>query len=314
MSNSEFKSIGQIKLDYLFKYYGQLPSQGTISWLNYRKQRIGGSEIGKLVYKKKDKKKKYSNIMSDEGRIFTSWGNNFEIVAKKWIEFKERTKIYEIGSIPSSKFPVAYSCDGLIIKENDLWLLEIKCPFMRNITARTPIKKDYKYQIQTGMSILPCDVCMFIEFKFRKCRIYDLPFKTKYDRWFHKESNKRSPVTQPLWYGALWWYDDNPIREMYISTKRPDQIYVSFINKTNEDFSFTKLSRKNKGTFIYFKCYYINKHTVLAKNNKKNILVKSHDLLWNRYKDIYNNQSQSQTITTTTPPNTPKVNEAKTKI
>src|SRR5690242_20149066 len=125
------------KLQYYKNKFQDSSPQGSIHWLQGRKFCFGGSELGTVLNHDKNQtfdaliKKKFfeQNILKDE----TEWGKLFEPVAKLFIEKQKNIQIHEFGSIPHSYYPIAYSPDGLFVENNDLTLLEIKCPFTRQL-------------------------------------------------------------------------------------------------------------------------------------------------------------------------------------
>lgn len=256
--------FGTAKLNYLQRYYSNLPIQGTKEWLNGRKHRFGGSEIGQLVSKNInpliDTK---INLKFNNNHINCMWGHCFERVAKIYLKEVKRIKIYEFGAIPSSLYPIAYSPDGLFINElnDELILLEIKCPIFRNVKPKSKLKDAYMWQIQSGMHILPCEKTSYIEFKFRKCsydQIKDRKKQKSYDRLFHKCDYSKNPKGF-LWFGYLYWKGSQLITEDFCC-KKPDEIKCSF----NSD--VLELGRhKTLGTIMYFKCFAIEEQKI-SKN------------------------------------------------
>ena len=250
--------------------YKHLAKQGSHEWLMGRKTRFGGSEIGTVIKGKvktiiKQKKKLEEGFKTN---LYCWWGHTFEGVGKSWLTYSNKWEIHEFGSIPSSQWPVAYSPDGVFInKDLDLWLLEIKCPFLRNVDQNATIKTEYMDQIQIGMRILPCSKTAFIQFKFRKCWGYQIHKQGKYNRGFHKEQ-KRSKEQKEIFYGALYWNTAHFIEEEELMTK-PDKIYLSF-----ECDVVDIVESYNNGNYMYFKCFYIKSECVPI------------DPTWNKHKEI----------------------------
>lgn len=203
------------KLKYYEKKFGNLPVQGSKEWLEGRSQCFGGSEIGTVLGKSKYdtfeelKKKKIENTFDSSD--ITQWGKLFERVAKYYIR-KEIGTIYEFGSIPHSMYPISYSPDGLILKDENLLLLEIKCPIMRGVHV---IPEVYHHQVQTGMNTINVEGCLFYQFRFRRCLYGTHVFNCSYDRFYHKEFRKRCADKGAISYGYLWWDTGHqPIRDL----------------------------------------------------------------------------------------------------
>lgn len=193
------------KLAYLKSQYGHLPAQGTPEWLESRRTKIGGSEvasaIGECPYRKPTELVDCKKNQKFVRNAACTFGHVFEYVAKQVIKAEYAHEVHEMGAIPSSRWPVCYSPDGVIVDGDDLVLVEIKCPFRRSKIAEVP--PHYLCQVQTGMSVLPCDRCNFYQFRFRICSIAQLGGSVKYNRWMHCESYKRAPNKSPIRWGFL---------------------------------------------------------------------------------------------------------------
>lgn len=286
-----FSNIGEVKLYYLKTNYDNLARQGSDAWLEGRKGRFGGSEIGQIT--EKNKKLGDKLIENKVNQIFVSnlfcwWGTTFEPIAKSYLEFKDGYKIHEFGAVPCSVYPVAYSPDGVYInpKDNDLWLLEIKCPFLRNVDSTTDIKRHYYLQVQMGMSILPITSCNFVQFKFRRCKHYHMDHEGKYDRKFHQEL-KRSKEQKELWKGALYWKTTDGVREDFDMTKPPTIVYKSF---ETPDF-FELCESYDTGILMYFKCFYVNEMTI---NKNSGSISQYNRHIWDRFRQLIDLQNKNQ--------------------
>lgn len=287
---NQLSSIGETKLLYLFRNYSDLARQGSKSWLTGRRTRFGGSEIGKVIRNKEKEIIKNKRNLTSIKNLYCSWGNNFEDVAKDYLMHSKKIKIHEFGSVPSSRFPIAYSPDGVFINtDNDLWLLEIKCPFMRNLNSTSKIPEDYISQVQSGMAILPCEKTLFVQFKFRRCYESQLYKTGKYDRWFHKEFISRAKTTTELWHGAMWWDTKDAIRQD-ISLEAPDQVWYSYSTKVKEE-----VDKKLTGIFMYFKCFYV-KEDIIDRDFNFELWNTTH--IWESYKglmlDYYANKEEKE--------------------
>lgn len=75
-------------------------------------------------------------------------------------------KIYDVGFVTNTKYPnIGVSPDGVIAKyKGRPTLLEIKCPYSREITGKIP--KPYYHQMQLQMLICDIPQCLYAEFKF----------------------------------------------------------------------------------------------------------------------------------------------------
>lgn len=268
-------SLGELKLNYLKRNYGDLAQQGSQAWLTGRATRFGGSEMNYIVTNKIKELIQKKQDTFDTSNLFCLWGNIFEEVAKAWLEYKYKYKIHEFGAIPATDYPLAYSPDGVYIdpESKDLYLLEIKCPFLRSVNNKTKIKKEYLSQIQTGMNILPCNKTNFVQFKFRRCFESQIDKVGKYDRFFHNKYEKGS-LQKCLFYGLIYWETSDGIREEFCQMK-PSAILWSFAHDIKR-----LLNTKDYGCYCYFKCFGYKQEIV---NKDPDFLMNYSDQLWKAY-------------------------------
>lgn len=280
-------NIGKLKINYLKELYSDLPAQGSDPWLQIRKTKFGGSEIGRLIDPKtRDDVIQTKRRSTKINNLYCWWGTQFEKVVKRYLEEERKMEIHEFGSIPSNRIPVAYSPDGVFIGEdNDLWLLEIKCPFMRHVNIGKPIPKNYLAQIQTGMYILPCKDTLFLQFKFRRCYLKHLREPGKFDRSLHKDFSKNAWLTE-MWNGIFWWDKDHSFggaREEIVQ-RDPDKIICSW--EEDEDGNSildTFLETLSSGSFMCFKLFGIQEDRV---HRDKKFIKKHKKLLWDNYQRL----------------------------
>ena len=195
-----------------------LPEQGTQEWLEARARQFGGSEIATLLNDSPYQKR--AEMIDDKivKRRFDaapcSFGRIFEVVAKKFLRELMDYQIYDFSGIKSSMFPIAYSPDGVVFdeKNDQLILLEIKCPYRRNKLAKIPLH--YVPQIQAGLNILPVDYGEFIQFRFRLCSLWDVDDTPIYNRWLHWESKKKVADKPPILYGYIQFSDTGPYEDI----------------------------------------------------------------------------------------------------
>lgn len=204
------------KLNFLLAQWAHLPPQGSDAWLAARRTRIGGSEIASAIGQSPYEKPADYVAKKRSAHRFTAaactFGRVMEPVAKRIIEGLLDTVVHELGAVPSTRFPMCYSPDGLLLLNDELKLLEIKCPFRRSRLVEVP--KHYLCQVQSGMNILPCESTLFYQFRFRSCRIEDMGTSVKYNRWMHTESYKRCPKIKPLRWGYLHWEADSDLIDL----------------------------------------------------------------------------------------------------
>lgn len=93
----------------------------------------------------------------------TIWGTMMEPIARDVYSIVYYITVKEFGLIPHAKYDfIGASPDG--ITESGV-LLEIKCPFSRNITNKVP--KKYYDQIQHQLEVCDYDICHYAEFIFK---------------------------------------------------------------------------------------------------------------------------------------------------
>jgi hypothetical protein len=289
------------KLYYLQKKFSQLPLQGSTNWLEGRKYAFGGSEMDAVLHDEKQKKLKkdkpkttlkdiLQNKISQDFIVCdaTEWGHMFEPVAKILVEKDLQTTIYEFGSVPHCFYPICYSPDGLIVKDNDLHLLEIKCPIWRGVNS---IPTGYVTQVQTGMNVFPVNGCYFYQFRFRRCALWTKNITEDYDRMWHKESYKRAPKQTPSICGYLIWEKDCDLIDLGMV-----ECIHETLKKYGCDSKYTKLQiggffNHKKGLVLKWKLFnhsleYIKPIDNFLKNQEKDI--------WEKYKLIHQQNTTLQ--------------------
>lgn len=209
------------RLRYLQQCFFGLPPQGSAAWLESRRSRLGGSEVaaalGRCKYQSRDKLIASKRAQTRLVNAACTFGTIFERVAKEFLAQEKEWEIHELGAVPSARFPVAYSADGLVVEGEKLVLLEIKCPFRRSSIQTVPAH--YLPQVLSGLAILPCDEAAFLQFRFRMCRRSDIGGNRRYNRWIHVESRQRAPDAAPLRWGYLHWDGPDPVIDLGALTK-----------------------------------------------------------------------------------------------
>jgi len=168
--------------------------QTSKDWHSERKKRITASSISIVLSGKLTKT--YLNLIyekiSDDPSRFTGSpatenGKMFEPVAREIYSMKTHVKVYEFGLIPHKKYDfIGASPDG--ITESGV-LLEIKCPYSRNITNFIP--KSYYSQIQHQLETCDCDTCHYVE-----CIFKSMNEKEWYDTFVYDSKSYRGVVLE----------------------------------------------------------------------------------------------------------------------
>lgn len=291
------------KILFLQKCYGNLPQQDTPEWLNSRKYLFGGSEIGTILKDSFRNREKALNLISKKAKnvqsiqnLFMWWGKVFEQVAKMYLKYVRGMDIFEFGFVPASDLPIGYSPDGIIIDEfykHLLCLLEIKCPFLRNVNDHTKVDPTYKEQVQCGMHIFPCHRTLFLQFKFRRCFRDQLDKITEYDRKLHKEGKNILPQKE-IFKGYLYWKGEHELKEGK-EQRMPDVMLCDFMNAHYYD----EVCKNYKtGTIMFFKCFFIKQDYIERHHSWRNKVEK---LIWQRHNlllhEIKNNQEENNNNT-----------------
>jgi len=245
-----------LQLKYLQTQYRHLPPQGSSEWLASRRTKVGGSEIaaciGQCPYQKPAQLTANKKEMKPIRAAPCTFGHLFEPLAKKLIENSLDTQVYELGAVPSTRFPVCYSPDGLLVVDDTLKLLEIKCPFRRHKLATVP--GHYVCQVKTGMEILPTEECYFYQFRFRICRISQLGGSQDYNRWLHLESAKRCPPVPPITWGFIHFPDKIPLWDLGdLSKERADELCD--FQRRSSDVIWENLEMPDRGYVLPFKLF-----------------------------------------------------------
>lgn len=194
-----------LKLQFLLSRVASQAKQDNDEWKASRKTKIGGSEVagalGLSPYESKDdmvaSKRSYKRKVS----AACVFGRLFERVGRYIIQDTENIKVHRVGALASTRYPVCYSPDGVIIDGDELKLVEIKCPYKRSRIGTVPAH--YRIQVLTGMEIMPCESAVFYQFRFRICRISDIGPTPNYNRGMHTEGYVRCPSVAPVRWGYL---------------------------------------------------------------------------------------------------------------
>jgi hypothetical protein len=253
------------KLINFIKQNLQLANQGSVEWLNIRKNIIGGSELSTILGV--NPYNKIENLVADKigltkfkGNVATRWGQLFEEISRIILETillpdnNDDYKIYETGSlegiIPNHRFSpdglsvFLYNLNNKEILEYLITLLEFKSP-LRSI-PNGYIPEYYIPQICAGLcDIELSEIGLFINNMYRKCSLSDLNYSINYDINFHKSDfdiKKNFKPNTPLAYGIIGFYQ----------TKEQVILYNEY-NKSNNH----KLSNNNE---LYLEFNILNNH------------------------------------------------------
>ena len=183
------------------------PPQGSDAWLQKRKKIFGSSDIASLMgqgYKTREQLIQHKNEINPSyvDNAFCRFGNLFELVTKWYL--KKELHILNFGSIRHKTHMLAASPDGVVvINDNELMLVEIKCPVRRKVRDNV-VPEIYKWQLQTALMCIPSsNKMLFLDMQFRICSIKQHGWNPSFNRRFHKASYKTYPDTIPKMIGYI---------------------------------------------------------------------------------------------------------------
>ena len=146
------------------------PEQRTDAWYKFREGLLTASDWGSILGDNpySNSTKVLKNKVKDKVYFFSNeacdWGKKYEDVAIQVYEKRNKTKIIEFGCIkhPTIEF-LGASPDGIT---PDGVMVEIKCPFRREITGIPPVY--YADQVQGQLEVCELDRCDFLECKLEE--------------------------------------------------------------------------------------------------------------------------------------------------
>lgn len=194
------------RLSTLTEKYSDLPPQGSEYWLENRKHTFGGSEVATILginpYQSLKTLIKIKVAHEYRDCLAMAWGRNFEDVSFELL--KDSHDVFHFGAVPHEGGTICYSPDGVIVVNDLLVVVEIKCPLWRKVVGVVPDL--YLPQVLAGIDTLGCDYGLFIDNEFRKCALEDFGFNPRYNTSFHRLKIWKGNLTQePIAIGLLVW-------------------------------------------------------------------------------------------------------------
>jgi len=170
----------------------QCIKSNTLEWFKIREKKISGTNISTII--NIDNYKNANQLLNDKihglnkiDNIFTRHGNKFENIAINILEKKLNINIQEIGFKLSDKYNfLGATPDGITIFNNEICLVEIKCPLTRKISGIPSF--NYYTQIQTQLEVFNLDKCLFFECNLKEITKDDFLTK-KYISGYDKDKN-----------------------------------------------------------------------------------------------------------------------------
>ena len=303
------------KINNILDLCKSMPTQKSKEWVEFRRMKIGGSEIHNVINLKLTNIttfiNNFLNNKIERKKIFIpqcEWGILFENEITRFTENYYNTIVYEVSIVQNDKISnVSYSPDGIGIIDNQVVLFEFKCPYSRIPTPE--IKFDYKCQINTGLNTLPyCEKCYYIEAEFKKCNIEDLYNYNKFDTVLHNIKTDRGFTELYKTYGLLYIYepvekiDKEVIKMILFKNKIKNNIIVdNIINFTTNEKKYNTYYDIGKYNKYWFFSNFLNKlFTQEYKVVYFSDLIKQNEInkeFLDKYKDIlpYNNNKKMPT-------------------
>ena len=224
---------------------------------------VSESETSKLLFKNGFKSKKdlikVKILKKDSftGNVYTEHGVIFEEVANLIYQKRNNTNVIDFGLVlhPTINF-LGASPDGIT---QDGIMLEIKCPYKRNLTNKIP--SNYWVQMQLQLECCNLDICHFVEIKvqFYENNI-DYYNDTSIDNPLFTQNN--------LEKGILIKYVDENNKNIYI--------YPSYNNYKHND----TLELWSKNTYNYYINKYSNVEFKYWKITEYSLIEVNRDVNW----------------------------------
>ena len=150
--------------------------QGTSAWVNGRHKSVGVSEVAALTGRSPVENsssllaKKIGSRSNFVGNIACTWGSIFKPLARDF--FEKKYSATSFGYKSSLNLPpgdpmhgkLTVSPDGFFYdhKQEEVKLVEFKCPCTRKIVRRT-VPAKYADQLQTGLLISNLQKAVFVD-------------------------------------------------------------------------------------------------------------------------------------------------------
>ena len=146
--------------------------------------------------------------------VASTWGSLFEPIARKYFEKKHSVSVF--GHSLSLNLPendplfgkITCSPDGYFLNsDNELVLLEFKCPFRRDI-AKNRIPSYYVGQIQTGLALSGESVNRgpFVDNQFRICSFQQIEPSSSHNPTINRGKVYRAKGGSALAWGICYLY------------------------------------------------------------------------------------------------------------
>ena len=260
---SKIKQPEQRSPEWFAIRYKIISASDASSILGKNIQFISDSERSQILFKNGFKSKKdliKVKILKEDsftGNVYTEHGVIFEEVASLIYQKRNNTNVIDFGLVlhPTINF-LGASPDG--ITQNGI-MLEIKCPYKRNLTNQVP--SNYWVQMQLQLECCNLEICHFVEIKVQ---FYD----NNIDYYNDTSPNDPLYTLDNLEKGILIKYENENNKNTYVYP--PYNIY-----KNNDS-----LENWSKDTFDYYNTKYTNVEFKYWKITQYSLIEVKRDVNW----------------------------------
>ena len=260
---SKIKQPEQRSPEWFAIRYKIISASDASSVLGKNVQYISDSERSQILFKSGFKSKKdliKVKVLKEDsftGNVYTEHGVIFEEVANLIYQKRNNTNVIDFGLVlhPTINF-LGASPDG--ITQNGI-MLEIKCPYKRNLTNQIP--SNYWVQMQLQLECCNLEICHFVEIKVQ---FYD----NNIDYYNDTSPNDPLYTLDNLEKGILIKYENENNKNTYVYP--PYNIYKN--NNSLENWS--------KDTFNYYNTKYTNVEFKYWKITQYSLIEVKRDVNW----------------------------------
>ena len=234
------------------------PEQRSAEWYEMRKHMCTASDIGAILNLSKYSKrkdiilKKCGHGKPFIGNKFTFHGQCYEDVAIGIYESRKNSKVIEFGLIQHPTFPiVGASPDGIT---TDGVMLEIKCPYTRQLNGNIMDPKTFGYWVQIQIQLEVCNLneCDFFEAQIIEYKYHDMYYNDIYIEENVKfldiipSNNNLNYIKIPNDRRTHQGLEKGIIGKIYnTQTDENEYLYPPFLLSTDEQLEWLQLKKQN---------------------------------------------------------------------
>ena len=209
--------------------------QRSAEWFKLRKTRITGSMCDTLLGT--NRFQTWDQVVAEKagcpvefkGNEATQHGIDNEDKAVKLYEQATGRKSFELGLTEHQEIDIlAHSPDGISLKsidderpdvEDEPVLLEIKCPFKREI-KKGKVPDYYMGQLQLGLFVFDLKTAHFVQYKAEPYTL-DITVVQRDEDWL----DRNMPLFQRFWEEVAYWKERGWQKHPYVQKSQRDQIF-----------------------------------------------------------------------------------------